>query len=451
MTRRIPVWKIAAVACVLATAIVLGAIPSRWEGRRIGTDAWIPLRPPTPAEAAALIRFSEDEGGGFVRIVGLSDDEVRLASAFYLYPADDGRSESGEELGEITVEGRRLRIASATWEAYWLLYRVDRVALEAALGRAIPDDEVRDYGNRTVSFRPDFLPLYAIAEIAMLSAWAIAVAWPLLRWRRLTLVLPALYASSAVLFLCVLDYSPAHVDADAFYQRIVVEDLAFVAFFFPTPAIASAVLFALLVFAEAIARRRGASVRRYRYGAAAALVAAIAAFGAFRFVGYRLERRTCDELLEPIAARARADSFDFVENLRGGPPKDRGSPNLLHAGAEPAARAAAERLLGPALPGHTIQIFVSAGAAGDPDPPYLFLWNGPGPYADFRRLRPEQTDYEPIAAAGSARERIHTGFARYLAGRHVCGEAVEHAGRRAIVTIAEDRFAPRAPVFGPPR
>ncbi|MGH7265372.1 MAG: hypothetical protein ACREMB_11035, partial [Candidatus Rokuibacteriota bacterium] len=93
-----------AASLVVSTLAVCGTIPLRREGSRTGQDAYVPLRPPSPAEAAALVSHGAP-------IAEVTDEMVVVLTAAYLVPFTGGPG---------PVEGRLIshdgvQFSSASW------------------------------------------------------------------------------------------------------------------------------------------------------------------------------------------------------------------------------------------------------------------------------------------------------------------------------------------------
>jgi hypothetical protein len=447
-----------AVAFALSTGLVLAAIPGRLDGQRTATDAWIPLRAATPAEAALLFRYAA--GAGVVRI---DDRKVWLATRFYLVPVERADRSHGEWLESVEVDGRRYEIASASWEATCLLYRLDRAGFERELGRPVGEVDLDPGYLREfrVTFRPELVPLYAVIEILALTVWGAGLAFALLRNRRVTLVLPIWCAAWTLLGLFVAVYSPALGDADWFHQRILVEDLLLSDLGLPSfglvgdAALVSGFLYVVLRWAEGIAEMRGRPAASHRYAALVLVATLTLAFLAWQLRGFRKESVACDLVLDRALGRAEATGFGWLDGVEVSSPSREATGDLLKKGAMPLeGEAAIESLLG-GVPDafHEIRVLVTTERPDLLAQNYLFLWarNGSEPYADFRTLADGGPAYltdeaEVLEVLGSAR-RLRTGFLRYLEGRHLCGERRVDGGRRAAIVVNEDRLASRVPLF----
>src|SRR5688572_19161837 len=84
-------------SAVLSISIVLIFIAVRWaDASRTATDAYVPLRPLTAPEAAALLQHSSVLGSqtGHTAIVELDDENVRVASRMYLVPVASPHGDS---------------------------------------------------------------------------------------------------------------------------------------------------------------------------------------------------------------------------------------------------------------------------------------------------------------------------------------------------------------------
>jgi hypothetical protein len=260
-------------SAIVSTVLVLSFIPMRWEGERTATDAYIPLRPLTPAEAAALLRHSaKDTSRGRTAVVELDEATALVATTVYLVkrevpPSDECRAENHVTVGDTTYE-----VCSASWESFSTLHEIDRRGLENELGRSLNDADVDStfLDKWPSSFSSYLLPLYAIVEILFLTVLLSATLLGLSRLRRRTAVLPFLAVACALPTVFTLVYSPAFLDADWFHQRIAIESVGLYSMLafgvMALPAGASLALLLSLSGAEWIAKIRaeepGKSQRR---------------------------------------------------------------------------------------------------------------------------------------------------------------------------------------------
>lgn len=199
----------------LALALVLAAIPRRQEAGRMATEARIPMRALTPLEAAALL------AAGRARLTWIGADAVDLSTRDYLVPRAPGSAPSDALL---TRGGRTWKATSAGWNGYSLRYRLPRAPLERELGRPLAAFLDPAAAAEPVSFDSRRLVHYAVAEVALLWA-AFLLLWTIVRRvRPLHLLPPALLLFTLGYLVTVALYAPAHFDADAFYQRWVVEE-----------------------------------------------------------------------------------------------------------------------------------------------------------------------------------------------------------------------------------
>jgi len=434
-------------ARLLATAVVVVALPSRRTGGRTATDAFLPLRQPTGPEAAELIREGADDEHPQSAIIGEEGENLLVATRLYAVPLEAADKSHGEWLDD----GKsRYRISSATWEPYYSLYRVSRADYEQALGRPLRDSDfskpafVDEYA---VSFDPADLPKYVVIEIAFLGVWFFVLAKVLLAVRRPTAALPVLVPLLLAPMFFVRVYSPAFVDADWFFQRIVVEQVALLALGVGTilflPALASAAVYASLRGSEQLATRAGASVATYRRRTVAGIAGLCVLFVAVQYVRYKAEVAAC--LNDRGIVRARVAAGGWTETLLGASSGELPrATNLMKdevVGDE--VHEVVEKVLAPAedRADQTIVILTPAnGKAGE----HLFMWRNGFLYADLRELQDgfrSQTDSEYLVEISQTGD-YSTGFGRWLAGgHHICGETLVVEGHDVLIAVAQP-FSP---------
>jgi hypothetical protein len=423
----------------LAALIVLTALPSRREGHRTDTDAVVPLRQPTAAEAVALVGDRNTDSA----IIGEEGANLLIATRHYVIPrehADGGQEESG-----LAGEAPYYVTSAATWEDYYSLYRVSRRDYEAALGRELQPSDftspsfVEEY---SVSFDPTHVPRYVAVEIVFLSLWLFALAKFLLTVRRLTALLPGLVLLLFAPFLFTVLYSPAFFDADFFYQRVVVEEVALVCLLFGMilvlPAVVSAIFYASLRAAEGLAALRGRSATAYRrrtllgFGALAVLYLAV------QYVRFSLEFSAC--LADRSIVSERVAKGEWVDDLLDpslGLP--RGTNLMDDESVDSTVKRAVEAVLKPSGERATQSLVVQT-RVNEPGGEHLFMWRGGSMYADFRDL--SGGFGVPIHATEQAETRrtgdFSTGYGGWLVGRsHICGETLEVRGRTVLVMVEQ--------------
>jgi hypothetical protein len=201
----------------LAVALVLAAVPRRQqEASRIATEARIPMRVLTPPEAAVLL------AGGRARLARIDVDTVDLVTRDYLIPFGPGDRSYKEVL---TRGGRSWRYLAAGWNGYSLGYRLARGPLERELaGRPLAAFLDPSAAAVPLSFDSRRLVFYAVFEVALLWATFLLL-WAIVRRvRPRHLVPPALLLLACGYLVTINWYAPAHFDADAFFQRWVVEE-----------------------------------------------------------------------------------------------------------------------------------------------------------------------------------------------------------------------------------
>lgn len=425
-------------ALILSVALVLGAIPGRREGNRSAEEAFLPLRPLTPQEAAFLLEECESTESPHTVIVGVEGGDAILATRVFVVPRSIADSSHGEWL-DTREQTAPYRIASVSWEGYSSLYRVPRVELEHARGK--PLDEAGfapDFvEKRPVSFAPHRLGRYVAIEIAFLTTWLTLLVLLLRRLRRITLLLPVLVPALWVPMIFVWFYSPAFFDADWFHQRVVLEPIALACwgvagFFLLLPATASLVLFAALRLAELLASRRNAGVAGYRRSAVGVLLAIACLYMIVRYGAYRVQLSSCRASVGAVVAGIEDGSR--LRALLSSMVTLPANTNLMKAGEAPqAVQARVDSLLtmGGQNPSDELVLLVrNAGPSGEE----LFLWRNGFRYADFRELGPgfgAQIDADQlmrIRQVGSHK----SGFGRVFADNLVCGRALQVDGREVI-------------------
>ncbi len=240
------------ISLAVAVAVVAIAIPQRRQADASDTTKWIPMRNLTPQEAAALL-------GQRASLARIGADTVDLVTDVYLVPVEG----SPDPSTSLLRRGDKVwQPIAASWENYFLRYRLDRAPLERELGgrplSAFLDPRAK---SKRISFRSEWLPLYAVLEVALLWATFLLV-WIVLRLvRPLPLVMPALLLVTAGFVAAVLAYSPALFDADFFCQRWAVEPIALALMLLGVPALlwgSALSLLALLGLGALRLMRRGA-------------------------------------------------------------------------------------------------------------------------------------------------------------------------------------------------
>lgn len=208
-------------AAVLGAAIMVGiGVLLRWNGTRTAYDAYVPLRPLTVIEAAALL----DAPDTAAAITAMDRQNVQIVTDNYLLPVS---ASAVEGTGTISIDGVVYMLHRTNWNGLVSLYRVDRAALEQRLGRSLGplDNAPGRFAGRPISFDSSLLWLYVAIEIAVLAACLAAVPVAIRLTQRRMVAIPAAGAVALAIVLFVPRYAPAVIDADSFYQRIVLEHL----------------------------------------------------------------------------------------------------------------------------------------------------------------------------------------------------------------------------------
>ncbi len=394
--RSMRVHWIATGATGIALLAVLGALPGRQEGSRNATDAYIPLRAMTAAEAAFLLTHMDASFTDTV-IVRSDGEDLLLATTRYVLP----------ENGPQTGSSGRFHKESATWENFSSVYRVPRRALEQSLGRPVREAEfVPDFvAKHPVSFSPERVPLYIFVESAFIAIWLTLLGWWLARVRRLTAVLPVLVLFLAAPMLFVRIYSPAFTDADWFHQRVVVEQLdlyaAPIGFVLLLPALASAILWVLLRCSEWLAGNRGASAQIYRRRLLSTLAIAALVFLCARTARHAWHLRTCASSLEIVSMRVK--ETNWLDPIRTAAPRLPLGQDISKIQAESDVRIAIARVLSSTGEDPRIVLELLVPHVG-PQGELLFLWRSDSYYADLRSTEIELETYTARSEGGCGRE-----------------------------------------------
>lgn len=215
---RLRPWRAPSVWICLGLAVMLvaAAVPRRQVASRIATEARIPMRALTPPEAAVLL------AAGRARLARLDAETVDLVTRDYLIPLAPGDRRFE---GALTHGGRSWRRLDAGWNGYSLRHELARGPLERELaGRPLAAFLDPAAAAERISFDSRLLGFYAVFEVALLWTTFLLL-WSIVRRvRPLHLVPPALLLLVCGYLVAVGFYAPAHFDADAFYQRWVVEE-----------------------------------------------------------------------------------------------------------------------------------------------------------------------------------------------------------------------------------
>ncbi len=426
---------VVAASALISLGIVLGSIPGRWEGSRTATNAFVPLRPLTTAEVAALLEDAASGSREHTAITELGASEVEIQTVVYPFRLDCASSRP-----TILADGACYGLSETSWEGYASRYRLDRAALEAALGRGLEerDVHVEAFTRNGVSFDPDHLSIYALAETLLLTAFGWAHFLILVRVRRPLGALPVVLGVWLFFFFAVTAYAPALLDADWFFQRIVVERIALalvVAAVLAMPVAAlSALLYALFRAVDWWAV--GDRVRRWKLRAMAiGVVAALLALDlAWDYWRYRETAASCADLLQRVRAQATPERIGILlaaEEVRAAP-IHRDFLRGPHLSEE--AHATIQALLAPAreAPKLSLELYAEIGPSR-----HLFLWATPShDYADVRPLG-SQINQRQIDRALEAGGQVDASFPSYLTTWHTCALRANDLPAQVVIVAGE--------------
>lgn len=219
-------------SAILAAITVLAALYFRQQPVRTGTDAYIPMRTLTAEEAAVLLYIEDNRDDKSFRrtVVGNIGDDVDLLTRDYVIPVVNDNERIVESHSVVQFKGKKYRIISNNWEQFVCQYKIKREPLESVLGHGLKQTSREDFqrfgfDRFKVSFSSERIWLYVIIEIVLAACVFISTYYLLVRLQIL-LKLPAFAVMEILLIFAIQLYSPAFFDADWFYQRIVVEEMA---------------------------------------------------------------------------------------------------------------------------------------------------------------------------------------------------------------------------------
>lgn len=420
--------------------IVLFSIPGRWDGRRTDQDAFVPLRPITSQEAAALLNDAATGDREHTVVTRLTATEAVLETQVYLF-----RLESAPTSCQgIVIDQACHGLSETSWEGYVNRYRLDRAPLEAALGRRLEERDLHAevFEGWAVSFDPARLWVYALTEVLLLTAFGSAHFLILVRARRPMGVLPAVLALWLGFCLAVFAYAPALFDADWFFQRIVVERMALTLALLGAVCLPVASFSALFyVVFRAIDGWGGGDWTprwRLRAGVVGLVIGLVALHFAWDYSRYRGGAARCAALLDRARAHAspeRIDALLTADEMRSAPIHE----NFLDGSdlSEP-LRGVILEMLSPAraAPGYSLELYVELEPSR-----YLFLWSTPShDYADVRPLT-HQIHQEQIDKVRSTGGRVDAGFRSYMLSWHSCAVRLDRPRAPVIVVAGEDLLA----------
>jgi hypothetical protein len=333
----------------------------------------------------------------------------------------------------VEVAGDIYEVTLASWESFSTVHDVDRRQLEAELDRAITADDVQPgfLAKHPSSYSSSWLPFYAVIEVLFLTYLLSAAAIALQRLRP-TAVLPALCVLFATPLPFVFVYSPAFVDADWFYQRIVLETAGLYCIglsgLLARPAAVSLVLWGALRTAERFADRRKASSESYRRRTLVALgVVAVLLLG-LAMIHRHQEVAGCERALNAVGARLDPAVLTTIADDSA---LQQRSVNFLEPRVDSPGTAAIEALLRESEHDRDYEIRLFIPAREDD---VLFLWRSTFVYADVRTLSANIIDYETIMdiqRTGQAQHEPWPGLSPPL-----CGSRWE-LGARPVVLLAK--------------
>lgn len=204
-------WVVTHAFVVSLLAVGLTAF-SRWNGGGGITEWYVPLRSLTAEEVAYLMNADE------AWVIGIEDTSVRIATQSFV------------RYFSVTGEGAafiRRDIAPATFSSFYSEYTVNREELERILERGLTAQNIQSekIAGLRVSFRASDVPWYVFTETLVIAGALIflVVAYQHLP-SRLMLGYPLTIVCVSYLWF-LFYYAPALVDADYFYQRVLLEQL----------------------------------------------------------------------------------------------------------------------------------------------------------------------------------------------------------------------------------
>ena len=275
-------WRVVPIVCLSVAALaVVVSLPRRWNGALVqrGEEIvrYVPLRPITPIEAAALVKCDRYH----THITQLTADYAYFNNGVFVRPETSLLPPSGD-IRCPDVQRAILAVGKEAWD--WNVgHRVDRPELERALGRTLTLADMT--AARGITTYVSYLWwLFAVGDAVFIATLYTALTRVLVRIRRPStlLALPAILLVFRVAWLiAVFVYSPAS-GSGAYHQRILVEDGPWPTIPFPLPwfvdpfalashaAIAGLVVLALMRAREHLPIARRTNALRY-WGALVAI------------------------------------------------------------------------------------------------------------------------------------------------------------------------------------
>ena len=221
------------ISSLVSTVVVFTALHIRQTPFRSGTDAYLPMRTLMPIEGAALLKAEDArKPSEYSRTVITDVDQTSVGLLTRDYPIRvSGPTQTvSESHGSVEVSNQTFRLVSNSWESYVSYYKVPRKPIEALLGTQLGVTPAREwyrsrFNEDKISFSSERIPVYVVTEIVLLTVLMtviVAIFWKS-HW---LLWLPGVAAVEFLLFITIIVYSPAFLDADWFHQRVVIEDAA---------------------------------------------------------------------------------------------------------------------------------------------------------------------------------------------------------------------------------
>ena len=410
------------ISLVMALATVLVALHYRRNPARTGTDAYLPIRTLSPTEAAVLLR--EEKSRDSDSLIGTAVESIEgpwvtILTTRYVVEIPENRQRVSERFGDVVYQGKKYAVIDNSWEDYCCRYRLKRIELEAVLGKPIsitPPAEINNsrLSPAKVSFSSVKIPFYVVAETLAIALILLALYYLFTRGHFL-LWLPALAAISLLLFVLVMIYSPAFVDADWFHQRIILEQgsLGFFVFLgFPGCLHLIAIsLFAYVAYriGRGLIRKKMITLKRYLCLLGGIIGLAI---GALLLIIGRQYRAITKDAYDVIGAARLNLNAEALQRIRTDPalPGAESYVNFVkEGGLRPETMVLIKKIMDSRVKGQAVlHVLIPSGDR------YLFIWgNDHFNYIDLRKLD-NIIDYEFIQTAISSKESYRTPFWLYI-------------------------------------
>ncbi|MFA6449993.1 MAG: hypothetical protein WCX65_11010 [bacterium] len=438
--KNIKTWKFFIAALILSAACVAASIPSRWQGARKAEEAYVPLRPMEAGEAAALLAYRDgyDPLRRYASVIKLDERTALVATPFYVL---SGKGSGRAAVASVVFKGKTYNFMLANWIHRYNMHRIDRAALEKAIGSPLSQKDVdaSAYRGKRSVFSSSLLWLYALIEILFFAFSATLLFYFFKTTKSIWLALPEIVLVEFIFIIFTRIYSPAFWDSDLFYERIAAEAVALRLFrtlpYLIPPAAASLALYILSAAQNDLKTKYKLSPGVFRTIAACLIIAACAAYIGGRHADYAREAAFAAGVSAKLNGSLNAGN---IAALRSDPAFAVGG-KAVYSKLSPggAAKKAVDEILSDeyAKGGHALDVFIPAGRGH-----FIYLSRIPDSrYVDVRTLE-YALDRAAVKRLLKSKQGYRTGFYAYLRAPFAAGGAVVADGGAAAVYLIKSEY-----------